>query len=703
MSTNDQILGSVDGGEAPEHTTGTPPTDNAAEVSSQQSDVDAVDGDAVDNGAAGSAPGPVTDPSLPPNGAHPFSDLPVEVLGLITVNLDTIAHHSLRLCSKSIRAHVDAPTIMSHGEFIRFHKQLEAHSPRKLKHLLCPYCNTFKKSTPSKATFTDAQAVQKYSGKRACIECGIANGHYNKRDVVIKKKKFFVCGGCKLILTHEKEDKAVHDVVITKGYPYRDSGWGRGAEITFDSGGKRWFTLLQFRQCLLRTSRNGALPHRTFHASLPRTMVRPFLLSDIGEGIKEVQIIQWFVEPGARVEQFDKICEVQSDKATTEITSRFDGVIKKRHYEAEDVAQVGKPLCDIDVQSDISPEDEAILAPPAEQAGSPSDPQQPQKAAEQQQLETPEEAKDTARVEKRAALATPAVRGLLRELNVNIADVSGTGKDGRVTKDDVQKFVATQKSEMIQSMQPQSTREFPDADQAQVEKPITLTPVQSQMFKMMTRSLSIPHFLYADEINVTALSTLRQRLNNQPSSADRLSYLPFIIKAVSLALEDFPLLNAQVDTGTGENAPKLVMREKHNIGVAMDTPQGLLVPNIKDVSARSILGIASEVSRIQALAKDGKLSVTDLTGGTVTVSNVGSIGGTYVAPVLVQSEVAILGIGKARVIPAFDDHDRVVKKDVINLSWSADHRVVDGATMARMAERVRAFIEEPALMMTRLR
>lgn len=306
-------------------------------------------------------------------------------------------------------------------------------------------------------------------------------------------------------------------------------------------------------------------------------------------------------------------------------------------------------------------------------------------------------------MEKRAALATPAVRGLLRELNVNIADVSGTGRDGRVTKDDVQKFVATQKSEMIQSMQPQSTREFPDADQAQVEKPITLTPVQSQMFKMMTRSLSIPHFLYADEINVTALSTLRQRLNNQPSSAHRLSYLPFIIKAVSLALEDFPLLNAQVDTGTGENAPKLVMREKHNIGVAMDTPQGLLVPNIKDVSARSILGIASEVSRIQALAKDGKLSVTDLTGGTVTVSNVGSIGGTYVAPVLVQSEVAILGIGKARVIPAFDDHDRVVKKDVINLSWSADHRVVDGATMARMAERVRAFIEEPALMMTRLR
>lgn len=315
----------------------------------------------------------------------------------------------------------------------------------------------------------------------------------------------------------------------------------------------------------------------------------------------------------------------------------------------------------------------------------------------------PEEAKDQAPVEKNAGRATPAVRGVLKELNVKIADVTGTGKDGRVTKDDVQKFVAAHKTRTTQSIQPRLARKFLDADQAQVEKSITLTPVQSQMFKTMTRSLSIPHFLYADEIDVTVLSTLRQRLNNQSSDDPRFSYLPFVIKAVSLALEEFPLLNARVDTGAGEDAPKLVMREKHNIGVAMDTPQGLLVPNIKDISARSILDIASDVYRLQALAKDGKLSVTDLTGGTLTVSNVGSIGGTYVAPVLVQSEVAILGIGKARVIPAFDGYDRVVKKDVMNFSWSADHRVVDGATMARMAERVRIFVEEPALMMTRLR
>lgn len=347
------------------------------------------------------------------------------------------------------------------------------------------------------------------------------------------------------------------------------------------------------------------------------------------------------------------------------------------------------------------------MAPPAEQAGSPSDPQQPQKAAQQSHKdyqETSHEAKDsTPRTEKYTALATPAVRGLLKELDVNIADITGTGKDGRVTKDDVQKCVAAQRAETTQLIQPRSTRDSSDADRAQVEKPITLTPVQSQMFKAMTRSLSIPHFLYADEIDLTSLSTLRRRLNDQSRSAQRLSYLHFVIKAVSLALEEFPLFNARVEVGSGEDAPKLVMREKHNIGVAMDTPQGLLVPIVKNVASRSILDIALEVSRLQALAKDGKLSVTDLTGGTITVSNVGSIGGTYVAPVLVQSEVAILGIGRARTVPAFDNQDHVIKKDVMNFSWSADHRVVDGATMARMAERVRAFVEDPALMIAGLR
>lgn len=221
----------------------------------------------------------------------------------------------------------------------------------------------------------------------------------------------------------------------------------------------------------------------------------------------------------------------------------------------------------------------------------------------------------------------------------------------------------------------------------------------------MTRSLKIPHFLYADEVDLSYLDTLRTRLQAHPSNNQKLSYLPFIIKAVSIALHNYPLLNARVDQDSVDKnaSPRLVTREKHNIGVAMDTPQGLLVPNIKDVASLSILDITAQLKHLQQLAQASKLSAIDLTGGTITVSNVGSIGGTYVSPIIVQSEVAILGIGRARVVPAFDSEGGVVKKTVGNFSWSADHRVIDGATMARMGQKVKELVEEPGLMVAGLR
>ena len=230
------------------------------------------------------------------------------------------------------------------------------------------------------------------------------------------------------------------------------------------------------------------------------------------------------------------------------------------------------------------------------------------------------------------------------------------------------------------------------------------------MFKTMTRSLSIPHFLYADEIDLSSLSVLRNRLNTSPSTQQKLSYLPFIIKAVSIALSEFPILNARVEIPPSESGnnikpepPQLVLREKINIGVAMDTPQGLLVPVIKDVSMLSVLDIASQVTHLRSLAVASKLSAFDLTGGTFTISNIGSIGGTYVSPLIVSNEVAILGIGKARDIPAFGDKGEVIRKTVSNFSWSADHRIVDGATVARAGERVRMLIEEPGTMLARMR
>lgn len=210
------------------------------------------------------------------------------------------------------------------------------------------------------------------------------------------------------------------------------------------------------------------------------------------------------------------------------------------------------------------------------------------------------------------------------------------------------------------------------------------------MFKTMTKSLRIPHFLYADEIDFSGLSKLRHRL-------------PFIIKAVSMAIHKYPILNARVDVDPSSSKPVLVMRSQHNIGVAMDTPSGLLVPVIRNVSSLNILSIAAELNRLQSLATSGKLSSSDLTGGTITVSNIGNIGGTYVSPVIVEKEVAILGIGKIRTIPAFNEAKQVVEKQVANFSWSADHRVVDGATMARAAEVIRGYVEDPESMVVNLR
>ncbi|KAL7629346.1 hypothetical protein AAE478_000866 [Parahypoxylon ruwenzoriense] len=461
---------------------------------------------------------------------------------------------------------------------------------------------------------------------------------------------------------------------------------------------------------------------RGFHSTRDLRVVKPVLLADIGEGIVECEIIQWFVEPNARVEEFSPLCEVQSDKASVEITSRFSGVVKKLYYEAGEMAKVGKPFVDIDIQGGASQEDlDALTAPePArEGASEPLNRESLSQASENQgslsrvtESSTHEEPKPQPPVPKSkyASLATPAVRHLSRELKVDITEIQGTGKDGRVLKEDIYRFVKKRDSP---TQPPQPTSPFPtkvpeDTDK-QTETVIQLTNTQQQMFKTMTRSLSIPHFLYADEVDFSHLLELRRRLNNVLSQSakegeiSKLTYLPFIIKAVSLALYQYPILNARVDVDTQTSKPTLIHRSQHNIGVAMDTPSGLLVPVIKNVGAKNVLSIAAELARLQSQAAAGKLSPQDLSGGTITVSNIGNIGGTYVSPVIVEREVAILGIGRMRIVPAFDENDRVIKKQACNFSWSADHRVVDGATMARAADVVRKIIEEPDIMVLHLR
>ncbi|RMD40825.1 hypothetical protein DV735_g4290, partial [Chaetothyriales sp. CBS 134920] len=450
------------------------------------------------------------------------------------------------------------------------------------------------------------------------------------------------------------------------------------------------------------------IARKHLHTTRPLLAIKSHKLADIGEGVKEVQIIQWFVEEGAKIEEWGAICEVQSDKASTEITSKYTGVVKKIYYKRDEVVQVGDVMLDIEVEGEDEAEAEAEVDEDAgeredRETTSPGPVAPPAPVEKARPVPTPEASprEATSPVGGRgshANLATPAVRSLLKEHNLSIEDIHGTGRDGRVLKEDV--FKHLEKRASIAAPAPAPVAARPDAEQ--IETVQKLTPIQGAMFKAMTASLSIPHFLYTDSVNITDLSSTRKQLNAKRSpdtTTPKLTYLPFIVKAVSLALTKYPLLNARLDLTSDPTRPQLQMRSNHNIGIAMDTPAGLVVPVIKSVNARSISSIAQELVRLSQLGQAGKLSSQDLSGGTITVSNIGNIGGGVLAPVIVEGQLAIMAVGQVKAVPVFGEDGQVQRAEMVNMSWSADHRVVDGATMARMASVVKGYLEHPGSML----
>ncbi|XP_076847777.1 lipoamide acyltransferase component of branched-chain alpha-keto acid dehydrogenase complex, mitochondrial isoform X1 [Brachyhypopomus gauderio] len=447
--------------------------------------------------------------------------------------------------------------------------------------------------------------------------------------------------------------------------------------------------------------------HRYFRTSYAATgPVLQFKLSDIGEGIMEVTVKEWYVKEGDRVSQFDSICEVQSDKASVTITSRYDGVIRKLYYDIDSIALVGSPLVDIETDGgqEVPPEEDVLETP-----------------AVSQEEHTHQEIKG------HKTQATPAVRRLAMENNIKLSEVIGTGKDGRILKEDILNFLASQTGAILppspfQEIQPPppgpEVARAPTGPKEKRAPPSVTTPIISRpvftgkdrteplkgfhkaMVKTMTAALKIPHFGYKDEVDLTQLVHLRSELKGVAESRGvKLSYMPFFIKAASLGLLHYPILNASMD----EACQNITYKAAHNIGLAMDTPQGLLVPNVKNVQMLSIFDIAVELNRLQTLGVSGQLGTADLTGGTFTLSNIGSIGGTYAKPVILPPEVAIGALGKIQVLPRFNAKDEVVKAHVMNVSWSADHRIIDGATMSRFSNLWRSYLENPAVMVLDLK
>lgn len=432
-----------------------------------------------------------------------------------------------------------------------------------------------------------------------------------------------------------------------------------------------------------------------------------FKLADIGEGIAEVSLKEWYVKVGDKVKQFDKICEVQSDKATVTITSRYDGVITKLHHNVEDTAQVGKPLVDIETDDSNAP---STPAPPTETISDSLERHEPTTPAQQQQ---------EFRVNK--VLATPSVRKMAMENKVDIALVQGSGKDGRILKEDVIRYMDqgsnNGEAAKVQAppVQEKPKPEEPKARSSGVlsqppkitvirnlnaDKKEAIKGVKKAMVKTMTIANSIPHFSYCDEYNMNQLIELRSELKHIGKERGiKLSYLPILIKACSIALHSFPVLNAHVD----EKCENITYKAAHNIGVAVDTNDGLIVPNIKNVETKSVYEIAADLNRLTSLASASKLGPNDLIGGTFTLSNIGSIGGTYMKPVILPPEVAIGAIGKIQKLPRYDHKDNVIPTHIMQVSWSADHRVVDGATMARFSNTVKRYVENLNLLLMDLK
>ena len=415
-------------------------------------------------------------------------------------------------------------------------------------------------------------------------------------------------------------------------------------------------------------------------------MIKDFILPDIGEGIIECEVVEWKVKEGDVIVEDQVVADVSTDKAIVEIPSMYNGVVTKLYYAEGDIAQVHSPLFAIDAEGDG---ESAVI----DDAAAKTDASLKPEASVDLAPAVNNEDMTTGKV-----LSTPAVRRLARENALDLALVTGTGKAGRVLKEDLLRYLAnpeaqaTVVADTAPSMAAKTSVAVTESDRVEA-----IRGVRKIMAERMSESVAtIPHFTYVDEIDITDLVALRAQLKERYSPEGiKVTMMPLFIKAMSLAIKQFPVLNSRAN----EAFTELTYLASHNIGMAVDGKTGLLVPNIKNVQAMSILDVAQEVSRLTEAARSGKISPADLSGGSITMSNVGAIGGTAATPIITKPEVAIVALGKVQTLPRFDESGNVQARKIMTVSWSGDHRVIDGATMARFSNQWKEYLEVPSSML----
>jgi pyruvate dehydrogenase E2 component (dihydrolipoamide acetyltransferase) len=414
-----------------------------------------------------------------------------------------------------------------------------------------------------------------------------------------------------------------------------------------------------------------------------------FQLPEIGEGVIEGEVVRWLVAEGDLIAEDQPICEIMTDKATIEISTPRSGKVTRLHHEEGDVVAVHTPLVDIatDIDGPVSapaprPSAPAKTTPPATPA-----PAQPVVVTAEPTAEPKK-----ARSPGTKALATPAVRRHARELGLDLQAVAGTGKDGRVTHVDVDTHTVSRVPAAAPTPSAPAAVPQSKAIPSGTEERIKIIGLRRKIgAQMLLATQSAPHFTYVEEIDVTELVKIRQQLKGL--AADRgvkLTYLPFIMKACSVVFQAFPNVNAVV-----ENDPfTLVVKGDVNIGVATDTPQGLFVPVIKNVEQKSVLQIAAEMADLTARTRSGQVRADELQGGTFTVTSVGNIGGVFATPILNVPEVAILGVNRIVKRPMVVEGEIAIR-DMMYLSPSFDHRIIDGAVAARFVAALKKVLETP--------
>jgi len=403
-------------------------------------------------------------------------------------------------------------------------------------------------------------------------------------------------------------------------------------------------------------------------------VVYEFRLPDVGEGVAEGEVVKWLVKEGEAVKENQPLVEVMTDKVNVEIPSPKKGTILKLMAKEGEVVKVGQPLLSITEASEqtITAKTQPASVPPQPKP-TPSTPPPPAARPTQKPHEI---------------LATPATRKLARDLGIDLALVQATGPAGRITEEDVQRFkqvgrVASQVT--IQVVGPRGA-----------EERVPFRGIRRKVAEHMVKSKSTAaQVTHVDEIDMTEIVQLREKAKAAAEKRGvKLTYLPFIVKALIPALKQYPYLNATLD----EEKAEIVLKKYYNLGIATDSEQGLVVPVLKDAEHKSITQLSSEIASLSEKARAGQLALDDVQGSTFTITNVGGIGGVFATPIINFPEVAILGVHKITKRPVVKDN-QIVIRDMTYLSLSFDHRVLDGAMAARFMVAVKQYLEDPKLLL----